>query len=72
MKLNLFNGIIVFEGSVSELRAVMSDMDTMTPKLVDLQLKTNSAVAFHQGELVKVEAEKAKIVNGQRAPGYQQ
>jgi hypothetical protein len=67
MKLNLFNGIIVFEGSVSELRAVMSDMDTMTPKLVDLQLKTNEAVAIHQSELVKIQPP-----NKSQQPGYQQ
>ena len=72
MKLNLFNGIIIFEGSMTELKGVMDEMETMTQKLIDLQLRTNDAIIQHQEGLARIEATKAK--NGQRppTPGYQQ
>lgn len=54
MKVNLFNGIIVFEGSGRELKQFIKEMPVLNEKLIDLQLATNDAIVKHQSEMAKI------------------
>jgi hypothetical protein len=54
MKVNLFNGIILFEGSARELKQLIKEMPELNRKLIDLQLATNDSIVKHQSEMAKI------------------
>lgn len=66
MKVNLFNGIIVFEGTIKQLKGFLDLMPEVKDKIIGFQHATNMAVFEHQ----KMSAEaQAEIGNNQKDKG---
>jgi hypothetical protein len=69
MKVNMFGGVFVFEGTVSEYMKILGNVDKLGNKLVGIQSKLNKDTLETQAALTKTNPELAR--NTPRPAGLQ-